>query len=153
MFTPARRPPSPTGYVDSRSRECSNGSPRCTLAPAPAEGNPLGLCSDHLTEYRKRCGIPEPVQCPACNPCAVWDHSQWVTICGAMCFACGLTNGGTVASASHRFEARGKMIARIAALLAAGDRGAEWVALLARCPADVRERAERRIAEVAPSAD
>ncbi len=75
----------------------------------------------------------------------------YLLVAGAMCFLCGVANGGTVASGQHRHEARGKMIARIAALLRAGDRGSEWAALLARCPADVRERAERRIAATMPA--
>ncbi len=151
MFTPAKRPPSPTGYVDSRSRECGDGAPPCPRAPAHDPNNPLSLCPEHLAAHRARLGLAAPVECPACNPIAVMVRGVYVTVPGAMCFACGLANGGTVANEQHRRNARAKMIARLAVLLGEGDSGPEWVALLARCPADVRERAERRLrATVSP---
>lgn len=124
---------------DRRSRECSNGEPSCQYAPAPGD-NPLGLCDGHLSEHRKRCGIPEPALCPACNPVHVIVRGVMVFPVGAMCFACGLTTGGTAPSARHVWEARQKITRRLAELFRAGDRGPEWVALLARCPSDIRER-------------
>jgi hypothetical protein len=139
VFTPAKRPPSPTGYVDSRSSECKNGSPPCTYAPAPGD-NPLGLCDTHLSEHRVRCGIPEPAQCPACNPVHVIVRGVMVFPVGAMCFACNKTTGGTVPSGENIHRARHLMTRRLAELFRSGDRGPEWVALLARCPADIRER-------------
>ncbi len=71
---------------------------------------------------------------------------------GAMCFACGIARGGTVATPVHRMEARAGMRVRLLALFKAGDRGAEWVALLARCPADIRAAFLRRIEALAEKA-
>ena len=150
MFTPAKRPPSPTGYVDSRSRNCDDGTPPCKAAPSYDLDNPLGLCSDHLAKHRKRLGLPAPPECPACNPIAVMVAGRYVTIVGAMCFSCGLTNGGTAPSPRHAVEARRDMRARLLVLCAAGDRGAEWGALLARCPGDIRTAFLRRLAAVTP---
>lgn len=136
---------------DSRDRECGNGSPPCHYAPARDSGdNPLGLCDTHLSAHRKFCGIPEPARCPACNPLSVWAHSRYVTLPGAMCFACGMSNGGTVASAQHRHEAAASMRARLLVLWREGERGPEWAALLARCPAPMREAFEKRLAAVTP---
>ncbi len=137
---------------DRRSRECSNGDPPCSYAVAP-DPNPLGLCDGCLETYRRDVlGIAAPAVCPACDPPLVLVAGHLVPMAGAMCFACGIANGGTVASPQHRHEARGKMIARIAVLLEPdAPRGAEWSALLARCPPDVRERAERRLATVIPA--
>ncbi len=131
---------------DRRSRECSNGDPSCQYAPAPGD-NPLGLCDGHLSEHRVRCGIPEPPQCPACNPIAVMAAGRLVFPVGGMCFTCGLTTGGTAPSARHTWDARQKMTRRLAELFRSGDRGPEWGALLARCPADIRERIERALAK------
>ncbi len=152
MRSDLTRGPREGGHVDSRTRECSNGSPRCEYAVAPGD-NPLGLCDLHLEEHRARVGLPAPAVCPACGtgPMVLVGGALRV-VPGAMCFACGIANGGTVASPQHRREARGKMIARIAVLLEPdAPRGAEWAALLARCPPDVRERAERRLATVIPA--
>ncbi len=131
--------------TDSRTRECGEGTPPCPRAWAD-EPNPLHLCEEHLSAHRARCGIPEPAICPACDPICVLVPAlgRFIPIAGAMCFACGAATGGTVATHVHRMEARAAMIARIGGMLAAGDRGPEWVATLARCPADVRERAEAR---------
>lgn len=130
---------------DSRTRECGdatdNGSP-CPRAVAPGP-NPLGLCDDHLRAYLIRNDLPLPAECPACVEGPVIVGGRYVFPVGAMCFTCGVARGGTVATPVHRTEARSAMIARIGAMLAAGDRGPEWAATLARAPADVRERAER----------
>jgi len=131
---------------DRRSRECGTGAPACRYAPADGD-NPLGLCIDHLAESRRACGIPDPVLCPACNPISVFAHGRYVTVPGAMCFACNATNGGTVPSAEHRADARRDMHARMLVLWREGDRGPEWVALLARCPEDLRERVHAAIAK------
>jgi hypothetical protein len=104
-----------------------------------------------LEEHNARCGIVEPEPCRVCSPILVLVAGRLCPMAGAMCFACGLATGGTVASAQHRHEARGKMIARIAVLLAADDRGPELSALLGRCPPDVRERALARLAAVTPA--
>lgn len=130
---------------DSRDRECGNGSPACHYAPAHGD-NPLGLCVGHLAEHRARCGIPAPAECPACNPIAVYAVGRYVTIVGAMCFSCNRTNGGTVPSEEHRTDAAREMRARLLTLWREGDRGPEWAALLARCPAPMREAFERRLA-------
>jgi hypothetical protein len=131
---------------DPRFVECGDGEPRCQRAPDRDSGdNPLGLCADHLSAHRKRCKIPEPVKCPACNPICVMVDGRYVVIPGAMCFACGLSNGGTVADAEHRAVAAAKMRARMLLLWGAGDRGPEWAALMARCPVHIREAFERRL--------
>jgi hypothetical protein len=139
---------------DPRFAECGNGSPPCRYAPAPGGHvvNPLGLCDGHLSEWRARCGIPEPACCPACNPIAVFDHGRWEVIPGAMCFTCGTTNGGTVPSEQHKREAAAEMRARMLILWRTGDRGPEWVALMARCPAPIRAAFEARLAKVAAGA-
>ncbi len=134
---------------DPRWAECGNGDPRCHLAPAPGD-NPLRLCDGHLREHRARCGIPEPAECPACNPCAVYAHGRYVTIVGVMCFTCNRTNGGTIPSEGHRRAAAYEMRSRMLTLWREGDRGPEWAALLARCPAHIREAFERRLAAVTP---
>jgi hypothetical protein len=138
-----------------RLRNCGDGTPACARSPArpvnPAD-NPLGLCEEHLTAHRKRCNIPEPVECPACNPICVMVAGRYVVIPGAMCFACNATNGGTVASEQHRREAAAEMRARMLLLWRAGDRGPEWVALMARCPPQMREAFEARLAKVTPAA-
>lgn len=130
---------------DRRSRECSNGDPPCQYAPSPDADNPLGLCDGHLSEHRARCGIVEPEPCPACNPVGVLVDGRLTFLVGAMCFTCDRTTGGTVPSAQHRHEARRDMRARLLALFRTGDRGAEWAALLARCPAEMREAFARRL--------
>jgi hypothetical protein len=134
---------------DPRFVECGDGEPRCQRAPDRDSGdNPLGLCADHLSAHRKRCKIPEPVKCPACNPISVYAHGRYVVIPGVMCFACNRTNGGTIPSEEHGRYAAYQMRARMLILWSAGDRGPEWVALMARCPAHMREAFERRIARV-----
>jgi hypothetical protein len=134
---------------DSRDRECGTGSPPCHYAPAHDSGdNPLGLCDEHLREHRARCGIPEPERCPACNPITVYAHGRHVVVPGAMCFTCDRTNGGTVPSSQHRYEAAAEMRARLLFLWGAGDRGPEWTALMARCPPQMRDAFERRIAKI-----
>ena len=130
---------------DSRTRECSNGDPPCAYAVAPGV-NPLGLCDGHLEAHNARCGIVAPAVCSACDPLLVTIAGQLRPVVGAMCFACGVATGGTVASPSHRHEARGKMRARMLVLSRAGDRGPEWAALLARCPEEIRAAFERRLA-------
>lgn len=132
-------------------RNCGDGSPACQRAPARDSGdNPLGLCDEHLTAHRARCGIPEPARCPACNPITVWVGGRYVVVVGAMCFACDRTNGGTVPSAQHRHDAAREMRARLLDLWREGERGPEWAALLARCPERMREAFERRMAAVTP---
>jgi hypothetical protein len=139
---------------DRRFAECGNGSPPCRYAPAPGGHvvNPLGLCDTHLREWRAHCKIPEPVECPACNPITVYDRGRHVVIPGAMCFACGTTNGGTVPSEQHRREAAAEMRARMLTLWRAGDRGPEWAALMARCPPQMRAAFEARLVKVTPAA-
>ncbi len=135
---------------DSQTRECGNGRPRCRLAPAPGS-NPLGLCVDCLATYNARLTGAAPPECPACTPWVIVRENgkAWHTE-GAMCFACGMTSGGTVATEEHRAKARAGMRARMLALYKAGDRSAEWTALFARCPGDIRAAFERRIAAVIP---
>ena len=135
---------------DARDRECGDGTPPCHYAPSHDVDNPLGLCDAHLAAHRARCGIPEPARCPACNPITVWVGGRYLVVVGAMCFACDRTNGGTVPSAQHRHDAAREMRARLLALWRDGDRSPEWEALLARCPAPMREAFERRLAAVAP---
>ena len=130
---------------DRRFAECRNGKPPCRLAPAPAP-NPLGLCDGHLEAYRVRCGVPTPPPCPACHPLAVMVNGTPVYPVGGMCFACGLTTTNAPASERHQAQARAEMRSRLLALWRAGDRGPEWMALLARCPAEMREAFERRLA-------
>ncbi len=138
---------------DSRDRECGNGSPPCHYAPAHDSGdNPLGLCEEHLTVHRARCGIPEPERCSACHPISVYAHGRYVVIPGVMCFACNRTNGGTVPSEEHRRDAAYQMRLRMLLLWRAGDRGPEWVALMARCPAHMRAAFEARLAKVTAGA-
>ncbi len=137
-----------------RLRNCGEGAPACQRAPArpvnPAD-NPLGLCEEHLSAHRERCGIPAPVECPACHPISVFAHGRYVVVPGAMCFACGLSNGGTVANERHRRDAAASMRARMLTLWSAGDRGPEWVALMVRCPPTMREAFEARIAKASVS--
>lgn len=136
---------------DPRFAECRNGSPPCRYAPAPGD-NPLRLCDGHLREHRALCGIPEPPECPACNPISVFAHGRYVVVPGAMCFACDRTNGGTVPSAQHRHDAAREMRARLLVLWREGDRGPEWAALLARCPAPMRAAFHRRL-QVTPASN
>lgn len=138
---------SSSGYVDSRSRECGDGEPSCPRAPALGL-NPLGLCDEHLRAAHARAGVIDPPDCEACTPPLVLMSGRYWPIAGAMCFACGRTTGGTQASEAHRHEARRGMRARLLRLYKTGDRGPEWVALLARCPADIREAFARRVTPI-----
>lgn len=85
---------------------------------------------------------------PECSACDGAPGQAYHHIVGGMCFACGLSTGGTVATERHRAEARRKMIAALAKLLreATPDQ-ADLAALLARCPPDVAERARAALAE------
>lgn len=97
--------------------------------------------------YAAHGGAEVPPECPACAgaPGQVYLH-----VAGSMCFACGLSPGGTVATESHRRAAREKMRARLILMYDAGERGPEWTALLARCPPDIRAAFGRRLTKVAP---
>jgi hypothetical protein len=151
MAMPLTRPDSSYAQ-DRRTRECGNGSPACRYAPDDGPDNPLGLCTGCLATYREHLELPPPVVCATCErtPIVLESGRLWHPA-GAMCFVCGLTTGGTVATPENRAKARASMRARLGALFVAGDRGAEWAALLARCPADIREAIERRLARVAPA--
>lgn len=91
---------------------------------------------------------PRPLPCAACASILVLVAGRLVPMAGAMCFVCGVATGGVVASEARRVEARVAMRDRLLELCRSGDRGVEWAALLARCPADIREAIERRIAAV-----
>lgn len=133
---------------DRRTRECGNGKPACRYAPDDGPDNPLGLCPGCLAKYRALLGKDAPDACPACEQTPiVLESGKFWHPAGRMCFACGLATGGTVATEEHRAKAAGEMRGRLLELWREGSRGVEWAALLARCPAQIREAFERRIAK------
>lgn len=124
---------------------CNNGSPPCKMAPAPGL-NPLRLCETCRDAYLVH-GTGQVAD--ECQACASPSGVIYLHVVGGMCFACGFTPSGILGTERYRALARQKMTRRLADLFRSGDRGPEWVALLARCPGDIRERIGMALAKSA----